>query len=158
MVISRSSLQSGFAYLGALFVVALVGLGLAATGMTSAMERRRVQEKQLLHVGREFRNAIASYHEHTPGTVKQYPRELEDLLLDMRHFQTVRHLRRIYVDPLTHTRNWGLVRAPDGGVMGVFSRSGGVPLRVVGLERFGAKLVGDERFSNIHFVYSPAED
>lgn len=156
-MVTALSRQSGFTYLGTLFVVALVGLALAAAGMTSAMERRRAREIQLLHIGREFRNAIASYYERTPGTVKQYPRSLDDLLLDTRHFQTVRHLRRIYVDPLTRTTDWGLVRAPDGGIMGVFSKSDRVPLKMSGLERFGAVATGVATYSNLQFVYVPLQ-
>ena len=33
------------------------------------------------------------------------------------------HLRRLYVDPFTGTPQWGLVRLPDGGIVGVHSLS-----------------------------------
>jgi len=34
-----------------------------------------------------------------------------------------RHLRRLYPDPITNSAERGLVKAPDGGVMGVYSLS-----------------------------------
>jgi hypothetical protein len=34
---------------------------------------------------------------------------------------TLRHLRKLYPDPLDPSRAWGLVRAADGGIQGVYS-------------------------------------
>ena len=41
----------------------------------------------------------------------------------------VRHLRRLYRDPITGQDEWGLVEAPGGGVMGVYSRSEDEPIK-----------------------------
>jgi hypothetical protein len=41
----------------------------------------------------------------------------------------VRHLRRIFVDPMTRRAEWGLLRQPDGGIRGVYSLSTGRPFR-----------------------------
>ena len=82
--------ESGFTFLGALIVVALISVGLAAAGAGSAVERHREQEQQLLFAGQQIRDAIGRYYQLTPGTVKRYPEDLTDLLLDRRHFQTIR--------------------------------------------------------------------
>ena len=33
------------------------------------------------------------------------------------------HLRRLYIDPMTGEAQWGLIRLPDGGIVGVHSLS-----------------------------------
>ena len=41
----------------------------------------------------------------------------------------LRHLRRLYRDPLTGSAGWGVVKGPDGGVIGVYSQAPGKPLK-----------------------------
>ena len=41
----------------------------------------------------------------------------------------LRHLRRLYRDPLTGSADWGVVKGPDGGVIGVYSQAPGKPLK-----------------------------
>ena len=127
--------QDGFTYFVVLFAVVLVGLAAAAAGSVWQTVRQREKEAELLAVGHEFRVAIARYVQSTPGGVRQYPRQLEDLVRDPRVPGTARHLRRIYPDPLTGRAEWGLVRAPDGGVMGVHSLSGAAPRKRAGFAR-----------------------
>src|SRR3990172_7233078 len=119
--------QSGFTYLGLLFVVAMAGVALAATGMLWSTQRQREREQELLFVGNQIRQAIGSYYERSPGLVKRYPAKLDDLLKDNRFINVQRHLRQHYVDPLTDSQEWGLVTAPEGGVMGVYSLATGTP-------------------------------
>ena len=57
----------------------------------------------------------------------RYPQSLEQLLVDKRYPMPVRHLRRLYVDPMTGAADWAVVEAPGGGVMGVYSRSEAAP-------------------------------
>lgn len=115
--------EGGFTYLGLLFAVALVGVSLSAVGVLWATESQREKEQELIFIGEQFQRAIASYYERSPGLVKRYPPQLDDLLRDNRFLGVKRHLRRIYPDPMTGGIAWGLVRAPDGGVMGVYSTS-----------------------------------
>lgn len=121
--------QSGFTYLALLFFVATMGIMLALTGQIWSTAQQRIKEKELLFIGGEFRKAIGEYYEHTPGTVKRFPANLDELLLDNRQANTVRHLRRIYVDPMTLKADWGVIRAPDGGIMGAHSKSSGKPVK-----------------------------
>lgn len=124
-----ASRQKGFTYIGVLILVATLGAVGAAYGELASHARQRDKEKQLLFVGGEYRDALESYYEKTPGAFKRYPHKLEDLLLDRRFPVAVRHLRRLYPDPMTGSEEWGVVKAPDGGIMGVYSLAEGTPLK-----------------------------
>jgi type II secretory pathway pseudopilin PulG len=156
--IGRDSLrqpQGGFTYLGLLFAVALAGIALAATGVVWTTEARREKERELLFIGDEFRNAIADYYERTPGMVKRFPGKLDDLLKDERYLRTERRLRQVYRDPMTGERQWGLVSAPDGGVMGVYSLSAVRPIKQGGFTRWYTEFAGSQQYSDWKFVYRP---
>jgi hypothetical protein len=115
--------QSGFSYLTALFVVAALGAGLAATGEIWFHARQREKEAELMWIGNQFKHAIGLYYQRSPGTLKRYPERLEDLLEDRRYLSVQRYLRKIYSDPLTGRPDWGLIAAPGGGIMGIRSLS-----------------------------------
>ncbi len=148
--------QRGFTYLGLLFAVALAGVALAATGMLWSTERQREREKELLFIGGQFREAIASYYERSPGLVKRYPAKLDELLKDGRFLTMQRHLRRIYIDPMTGTRNWGMVPAPEGGVMGIFSTATAAPIKRAGFASEFSEFEGKNSYVEWRFVYRPA--
>lgn len=107
---SMPRLEHGFVYLWALFSVVLAGIVMAGTGQMWQTKSQREKEAELMFIGEEFRKAIMSYH--SSGT-KQYPESLEDLLKDERSPNIKRHLRKIYVDPVTNTTEWGLVAEPS---------------------------------------------
>ncbi|MCC6532004.1 MAG: type II secretion system protein [Burkholderiales bacterium] len=121
---------SGFTYLAVLFMVALIGFGLAgaATFYASALQRER--ELELLFAGQQYRQAIGSYYERTPGAVKLFPTALAQLLRDDRYPVTVRHLRKLYPDPMSGKHDWVLIKRPDGQIVGVASASQAVPFKV----------------------------
>lgn len=120
--------QGGFGLLLLLFAVAALGLALAGTGEVWHTTMQREKEAELLFAGRQFRNAILSYHRASPDGVQQYPQRLEDLLEDPRFPEVRRHLRQIYRDPFTGDTRWGVVRA-QGRIVGVHSLSTGAVLR-----------------------------
>lgn len=122
--------QRGFTYLGVMFLVFFIGIGLSKAGTAWQTEVQREKERELLFVGEQFRQAITSYYENTPEGVKQYPPTLEALLHDPRFPQARRHLRRIYPDPVTGSAEWGLVKE-KGRIVGVYSKSETQPLRKV---------------------------
>jgi type II secretory pathway pseudopilin PulG len=121
--------EQGFTLAGALIVTALLGAGMAAYGEIASHAAQREKERELLFVGHQFRQAIGAYYERTPGAVKRFPQKLDDLLQDKRHPMPQRHLRRLYADPMTGKREWGVVSAPEGGIMGVYSLSEAKPIK-----------------------------
>ena len=119
----------GFTYLIVLFAVALLGTGLAVIGQVWHTANTREKESELLFAGGAMRNAIASYYQRTPGAAKGYPPSLEHLVKDPRFPDPVRHLRALYRDPITGTRDWGLLIGPGGGIMGIYSKSEARPMK-----------------------------
>lgn len=145
----------GFTYLGLLIAVAVLAAGLAAAGEIASTSAQRERERELLFVGNQFREAIGRYYEGTPGGARRYPETLEALLDDRRLPVVRRHLRRLYADPLTGAREWGLVRGPGGGIAGVYSRSDARPVKTGGFEGRNAAFEGTARYSDWRFVYRP---
>ncbi|MDB5887744.1 MAG: hypothetical protein JWM03_616 [Rhodocyclales bacterium] len=122
--------HNGFSYIGLLIVVAVMAVMAAGLVQAGAVIQRRHAEEELIDVGMEFKNAVRSYFEATPsGTPALAPRRLEDLLRDPRFPNVKRHLRKIYDDPLTGKPDWGLVHSAEGGIIGVYSKAQGIPIR-----------------------------
>lgn len=145
--------QKGFTYLGLMIIVMIMGMGLAAFGTIYSQTAQRDKEAELLFVGEQFRQAIGSYYKMGPGG--QYPKKLDDLLEDKRFPMPIRHLRRIYADPITGSTDWGIVETPDkAGVMGVFSRSEEKPIKS---GNFSPSEPFDdaENYTKWTFVYTP---
>jgi type II secretory pathway pseudopilin PulG len=122
--------ERGFTYLLLLFAVAAMGLTLAGAGQVWQTVAQREREAELLFVGHQFRLAIASYHDNTPGGTKQYPVALDELVEDRRFPTPRRHLRRVYRDPMTAGTDWGLVKV-GGRIVAIHSRSPEAALRTV---------------------------
>lgn len=147
--------QAGFTYLGLLFAVALAGIVLATTGALWSTERQREKERELLAVGEEFRRAIGTYYERSPGTVKRFPAKLDDLTKDNRFITVQRHLRRVYRDPVTGNADWGVIAAPEGGIMGVQSLSKAEPIKQGNFPPRLAEFEGKRSYADWRFVYRP---
>jgi type II secretory pathway pseudopilin PulG len=113
----------GFTYIGLLIFVAVLGAAATASLGAGTSLLRRGSEAELLAIGLEFRAALKSYAEATPFGQPDAPKELAELLRDPRHPGVRRHLRRLYVDPLTGKAEWGLVRDPGGRILGIHSLS-----------------------------------
>jgi type II secretory pathway pseudopilin PulG len=135
-------------------VVALMGFGLAAYGELYSHAAQREKERELLFIGGQFRDAIASYYNRSPGA-KVYPKKLEDLVEDTRFPMPQHHLRRVYRDPMTESIDWGLVEAPGGGFMGVYSRSEDAPIKTGNFDAPDAAFEGAESYTKWTFAYSP---
>ena len=148
-----NSRERGFTYLTVLFVVAFMGLGLALAGEVWQTALARDREMELLYAGNQYRRAIERYYVSGP---RQFPRTLEDLLKDPRKPGTERYLRKLYFDPLTEKSEWGLVKAPDGGIMGVYSVSEDSPKKVAGFAFANREFEGAAKYSDWKFLYNPA--
>ena len=151
------AVQRGFTYLGILLAVAVLTAGLGAAATVFSQTAQRDKEAELLFVGDQYRQAIASYYERSPGGAKRYPQKLEDLLEDRRWPVTVRHLRRLYKDPVTG-QDMVPVEAPGGaGIMGVASPSETEPLKSAHFRPRDEPFAKARKYSDWQFVYSPPE-
>ena len=149
-----SAAQRGFSYLGLMFLVFAIGVGLAKAGAVWQIEVQREKEKELLFIGEQYAMAIASYYESTPGGVRQFPASLNDLLQDHRFPGVRRHLRKLYADPVTGGGEWGLVRQ-EGRITGVYSLSPERPLKKAGFPPAWAAFVSAGSYSAWQFIYAP---
>lgn len=149
--------EAGFTYVVAMLLVAAVSvLALRGTELTVTREMR-VKETQLLDVGTAYYMAIKSYYDNSPGSKKMFPPTLEALLLDARTTTVKRHLRRLYHDPITGAAKWGIVAAPDGAVMGVYSLSPRRPVKTAGFP-FSVRVKENAmRYQEWQFVYQASE-
>ena len=124
--------QHGFMLLGLLIVLALAGISLMASVDVWTLQRQREREQQLLFVGDEYRKAIQRYYfAAPPGSQRTLPQRLDLLLEDDRYPIPVRHLRRLYPDPITGKVEWGEVRI-SGGIAGIYSQSVAQPIKQAG--------------------------
>lgn len=147
-------ISRGFTYIGLLLSIAMLGAALATAGLVWHTQVRREQERELLFVGEQFRRAIGMYYERSPGE-KKFPDAIDELLLDPRFPNVQRYLRRIYVDPVTGSRDWGIVEGPGGGIMGVYSQAQARPLKQANFRPSQSDFEARERYSDWRFVYVP---
>lgn len=147
--------QAGFTYLVILFGIAVLGVGLAAASEVWVTVSRRDKERELIYIGRQYREAIRSYYEQAAGIGKRYPDSLDDLLRDPRLVTVKRHLRKLFRDPITGDAKWGLVQAPTGGIMGIYSLSEEQPLKSANFEAAEETFEGKQHYSDWKFVYVP---
>jgi type II secretory pathway pseudopilin PulG len=127
-LLHRMPAQRGFGYLLLLFALALSGTALANLGQAWSQAAQRERETELLFIGREFSDALASYRDRTPAGQSAAPASFDELMEDKRFPHPVRHLRRLYRDPITRETQWGTVRV-QGRIVAVHSLSRGRPLR-----------------------------
>ena len=149
--------SAGFTYIGLLFFVALMGAALVGVSQVWHIQVQRDKEAELLFVGDQFRRAISLYYERAPGGARLYPRRMEDLLQDPRYPNVQRHLRKLYIDPMTGKAEWGLVKAPDGSIIGVFSLSDETPLKTAGFTGPNAGFADAVSYREWKFAYLPAD-
>ena len=147
--------QAGFLLLGTLCLIAIAGLALAQASAQYSDRRARERENELLKVGDAYRKAIGSYYNQTPSVVKQYPPNLEALLKDERFASPKRHIRKLYIDPVTQLAGWGLLQAPSGGVLGVYSLSAKKPFKTKNFSAKYAYFKNQKSYGEWFFAYVP---
>ena len=132
--------QQGFTYLGLVILLAIMGLVGAAALKVDALLARASAEQELLETGAAFSAALDSYAAATPQGKPTQPPTLQDLLRDTRFPGIKRHLRKMFVDPISGKAEWGITYVGDKvGVIGVYSLSQAQPLKLANF---------DERFQN----------
>lgn len=154
---SNAPQAAGFTYL--VVLVALIVIGIMAETVTRSTyaERRREDERQLLFVGMAYYNAIRQFHQDNG----RYPRALSDLLLAPNAAHRV-YLRDLYPDPMqprarsANGNEWRLIRAADGGIAGVASRSDRAPMKRLGFPLGFEQFETAATYSEWEFEYNPA--
>ncbi|AXA91101.1 type II secretion system protein [Massilia sp. YMA4] len=151
----RPHRAAGFTYVVMLAALAIFGVGLAALGQTWSEASRREREQELLQVGAAYATAIAAYHRLSPGGTPRYPLSLDELVDDRRFVGTVRHLRRLYLDPVTRSP-LEPVRDRAGLIVGVRSVSTVRALRRMPYQLPSGGHIDGERYMDWQFVYVPS--
>lgn len=146
----------GFTYIGLLILIALLSVALAGIGTVWGTQKKRERERDLFFVGEQYRRAIGQYYERSSGT-KQYPKAIDDLLLDQRYPSVQRYLRRPYPDPITGKSQWGMVTGPEGGIVGVYSLSEDSPLKRNNFKKDSESFADAKHYSDWKFVYVPSD-
>jgi type II secretory pathway pseudopilin PulG len=146
--------QEGFTYVVVMFLVAVLSIASVRALQYTRMTEQREKETELLWVGTAYRNAIAAYYNESQGSTKQYPQQLGALL---KHELTnpTRPLRKLYRDPISGSKDWGIVRNEAGAVIGVYSLSQQRPLKREGFPLEMAGFANAQRYSDWKFVYQP---
>jgi len=149
MRIGSAVRHQGFAYVLLLILLAIVGIVSAASVTLGAAMMRRSAENELLVIGAEYERALASYRKGKAlGQPNRSPKSLADLLRDPRSPGMRRHLRKIYADPLTGRMEWGLVRAADGSIAGIYSLADGTPINQDGFEAQWARFKAAQGYAD----------
>jgi type II secretory pathway pseudopilin PulG len=131
----RKKSEAGFTYMGLLILLAIMAIVSATALQVGAIVHRRAAEEALLDVGREFSRALESYRLATPVGQPSEPATLQDLLRDPRFPGVVRHLRKLYYDPISGRQEWGIQRLEDSrGIVGIFSLSDARPIKIANFE------------------------
>lgn len=120
----RPSSNGGFSFIELLIVVTIVGiLATGAMGL-SRWESKRTSEIELQRALREIRSAIDDFHEaaeqgliESEPNERGYPPDLESLVEGVELIATaddddetrrIKFLRRIPIDPMTGSTDWGM--------------------------------------------------
>ena len=145
--------SGGFTYVGLIVLLAILGLVAAAGMKTGALMQRAAAEQELLEIGASFSDALRSYAAATPQGQPPQPPNLRALLKDPRFPGVRRHLRRIFVDPVTGKAEWGVVTIGDNAlVTGVYSLSSAKPLKVGNFDARFVNFDNKERISDWKFT------
>jgi type II secretory pathway pseudopilin PulG len=145
--------QAGFTYLGLVIFVAIIGLVGAATLKIGSLMQRAANEEELLEIGAAYSAALQSYAAATPRGMPPQPPTLQELLKDPRFPGVRRHLRKIFVDPMTGKAEWGVVYLSEKtGVLAVHSLSQAKPLKIANFDRRFQNLDNKEKISDWKFM------
>ncbi|WP_306391103.1 type II secretion system protein [Telluria beijingensis] len=149
----RAGRQAGFTYLGLIVFVAIVGLVGAATLKVGSLLQRAAAEEELLEIGAAFSAALDSYAAATPRGASPYPPSMAELLKDPRSPAVRRHLRKVFIDPLTGKAEWGIVYLGGGetGIVAFHSLSQARPLKIANFDSRFKGLDNKEKISEWRF-------
>jgi type II secretory pathway pseudopilin PulG len=145
--------SAGFTYLSLIILIAIIGLVTATTLRVGVLLQRSAAERELLNIGAQFGDALQSYAQATPPGQPVQPPSLKELLHDPRFPAMRRHLRKIFVDPMTGKAEWGIQYASGTtGVVAVYSLSDAKPIKIANFPARFQAFAGKQRLSDWRFV------
>jgi type II secretory pathway pseudopilin PulG len=149
----RRRRSCGFTYLSLIILVAIIGLvSASALKLGSVLQRSRA-EQELLDIGAAFSDALQSYANATPAGFPPQPPSLKELLKDPRFPTVRRHLRKVFVDPMTGKAEWGISYLGDKvGVLAVYSLSDAKPVKIGNFPQRFQGLAGKQKISEWRFA------
>ncbi len=137
-----------------LVAVVAVGLAAGATGSAWSTVTQRSREAELIWRGNQYREAIKSFYQTEHGGSRgQYPTSLDDLVKDPRSATPVRHIRRVYKDPMTDD-DFALIKQGQY-IVGVHSTSELEPFKKDGFSDENASFAGAADYKDWQFMYAP---
>lgn len=150
MALRTTSGRRGATLVALLVLIAILGVATSVAAQSWTKRIRREKEQELLFRGIAYKRALESYAKATPPGASRRPARIEDLVVDDRFPERVRHLRQVYRDPLTG-QPFVALRGADGRVRGVASGDARAPLQKSGfpddVEEFAlARTYGEWRF------------
>jgi hypothetical protein len=126
----------------------VVALGIAFLFGTSGFQTYWSKERRLIVAADEIVTALKAYGDASPGTAKEFPLELADLIHDPRMLADKGYLSTLPVDPIAQKQEWGVVRNQNNQVIGVHSLSNDSPTLFAKL----LSLRGGEKYSDWKFL------
>ena len=144
--------QAGFTLVGVLLIVAVMALVGAAGVRLGALVHRRHAEQALLDAGLAFSQALGAYARATPPGQPDAPMTLQELLRDPRRPGHMRHLRKVFADPLTGSERWGLERDEGGRIVAIYSLAPGEPIKRAGFELRFVSFAGQKSYQGWKFA------
>jgi type II secretory pathway pseudopilin PulG len=142
--------EGGFTYIGLLVLIAVLGYLLAVAGQVAATTAQREREIQLLFIGHAYRDAIQRYVVQNG----RYPAALADLVeFPSANGKPAHYLRRLYPDPMAQDKDWQLVPALGGGIMGIASSSKQAPIKHSGFDDADIGFGDADTYSDWIFIF-----
>jgi type II secretory pathway pseudopilin PulG len=149
----RPRRSGGFTYLSLIILVAIIGLVSASALKLGSVIQRSRAEQELLVIGAAFSDALQSYADATPSGMPTQPPSLKSLLRDPRFPGVRRHLRKLFVDPMTGKAEWGVVYLGDKvGVLAVYSLSDAKPVKIGNFPQRFQGMAGKQKISEWRFA------
>lgn len=150
--------QRGATLVVVLVLMVILGLSAGIAGTTWKTVMQKAKEEELLFVGDQYRRAIEAYYtKGHGGRAGIYPSQIDYLLKDPRSLQTLRHIRRLYADPMTGG-DWMLIKDEGGRIKGVYSSSGLEPFKKDGFIKEYESFKDATKYSDWKFVYEAKQD
>ena len=98
-------------------ILAVVVALLLGTGLETYLN----QERRLVSSGQEIVTSLEAYRTASPGSAKELPHPLDDLLHDPRMLADKGYLSTLPVDPLTQKQERGVIKNQAEQIVGVHS-------------------------------------